>query len=56
MRQQVITYALAYVVGRVTLCIDHSIDPKTEERFGAIGPVEHGERRGLCDACEACPT
>lgn len=43
----VITYALAYVHGSVSLCAKHDSD----DRHGALGPVQHGLHDGRCAGC-----
>jgi len=42
----VVTYALAYGRTSITLCALHAT---SEQR---LGHVQHGARKGYCDACE----
>ena len=43
---QIVTYRLAYLDRKVDLC-DVCVDRDDHDR-GSLGPVEHGQRSGLC--------
>lgn len=49
---RVITYQHAYVGGTSTLCERCESDPAVLAALPSLGPVEHGQREGQCDACE----
>jgi len=47
----VVTYALAYGRTSITLCAMHAT-PEQRTNLAALGHVQHGARKGYCDACE----
>lgn len=52
---RVITYRLIYQQGFdacIDLCDSCAADPSVEDRFGALGEVQHGGHDGSCEACD----
>lgn len=46
---RVITYCGAYTAKQASLCERHAND---DSAGFSLGPVQHGEHEGACDACE----
>ena len=48
---RVVTYALAYQAGSVSVCGRHT-DAEVEEKLGVLSTVRHGAHHGRCEVCE----